>query len=443
MGFFSIFKRNRNDSVEERKTGYGGIGALLFGGGSGYTQDKAMLLSTVYRCVNLISDSVAQLPFEPYKVDSKGFKKKFQKHPGYHILNCEPNARMTRYTFLKLLISSMLLKGNAYAYIVREPNGDVKELIYLPSEYVTIVPPQYIYQPVTYKVTGFDFEVEAKDMIHILNYSYDGVTGISTLSFARDTLELASNSERHAKNFFAGGCGVGGILKVQSALNEEQKANIKMSWDRVFNADSRGDTNGVAILPGNMDYQPVRVSSKDAQLLETRQFNIVDICRFFNVSPVMAFDLSHSSYSTVEATNISFLSTTLQPVLSKLELEFKRKLFREHGDIDIKFDVAEILRTDKQSQSEYYQKMILNGIMSVNEVRKELNLIPVEGGDTNFIAANLLSLTACASNLPANSMLRPDEEQEPEEQEQEAPKEEEINDTADESSETDESEETK
>lgn len=418
MNFFSLlnFTENRKQKkiseIEERRVGYGGIGALLFGGGGSYSQDKAMLLSTVYRCVNLIADSVAQLPFEPYKVDSKGYKKKYQKHPSYHVLNCEPNQRMTRYTFIKLLISSMLLRGNGYAYIVRDEKGDVKELIYLPSEYVTIVPPQYIYQPVKYTVTGFDFEVESKDMIHLLNYSYDGVTGISTLAFARQTLELSANSEEHARNFFAGGCNVGGILTVQSSLNARQKEDIKNSWNKAFNAKSGGTSGGIAVLEGNMDFKSLAINSRDAQLLETRQFNVTDICRFFNVSPVMAFDLSHSSYSTVEATNISFLSTTLQPILSKIELEFKRKLFSDHSNIDVKFDVAEILRTDKQSQSEYYQKMILNGVMSVNEVRKELNLIPVEGGDTNFIAANLLSLTACANNVPANSAIQqPEEEQ--------------------------------
>lgn len=430
MNFFSLlnFTENRKQKkiseIEERRVGYGGIGALLFGGGGSYSQDKAMLLSTVYRCVNLIADSVAQLPFEPYKVDSKGYKKKYQKHPSYHVLNCEPNQRMTRYTFIKLLISSMLLRGNGYAYIVRDEKGDVKELIYLPSEYVTIVPPQYIYQPVKYTVTGFDFEVESKDMIHLLNYSYDGVTGISTLAFARQTLELSANSEEHARNFFAGGCNVGGILTVQSSLNARQKEDIKNSWNKAFNAKSGGTSGGIAVLEGNMDFKSLAINSRDAQLLETRQFNVTDICRFFNVSPVMAFDLSHSSYSTVEATNISFLSTTLQPILSKIELEFKRKLFSDHSNIDVKFDVAEILRTDKQSQSEYYQKMILNGVMSVNEVRKELNLIPVEGGDTNFIAANLLSLTACANNQPANSAIQQPEE----EQQQPQPDAEDVND---------------
>lgn len=395
--------------IEERSSGYGGIGALMFNGSSSYTQEKAMLLSTVYRCVSLIADSVAMLPFEPYRMDSKGYKKKYIKHPSYHVLNCEPNQRMTRFTFIKLLISSMLLRGNGYAYIVRAENGDVKELIYLPSEYVTIVPPKYIYQPVTYKVVGFNFEVPAKDMIHLLNYTYDGVVGISTLSFARETLKLSSNSEEHASNFFSGGCNVGGILTVNSALNAKQKTEIKDSWNKAFNANS-GTSNGLAVLEGNMQYQPITVNAKDAQLLETREYNVIDICRFFNVNPIKAFDLSHSNYSSSEAANLSFLSETLQPILEKIELEFRRKLFIEHSNIIVKFDISELLKTDKQSQAEYYQKMILNGIMSINECRKELNLIGVEGGDVNIAPANMLSLKNMINNVPSNSAIIPQEE---------------------------------
>lgn len=394
----------KENNAEERNYGYGGIGALLFGGNSSYTQDKAMLLSTVYRCVELISSSVAMLPFEPYKVDSKGYKKKYTKHPSYHILNCEPNKRMTRYTFIKLMVTSMLLRGNSYAYIVRGGNGDVKELIYLPSEYVTIKPPKYIYQPVNYNVAGFDFEVQANDMIHLLNYTYDGVTGISTLAFARETLKLASNSEEHASNFFSGGCNVGGILTVNSSLNSKQKHDIKDSWNKAFNTNG-GTSNGLAVLEGNMQYQPISVNAKDAQLLETRQYNVIDICRFFNVSPIKAFDLSHSNYSSSESANLSFLSETLQPILEKLELEFRRKLFLEHSNIIVKFDISELLKTDKQSQAEYYQKMILNGVMTINECRKQLDLLPVEGGDVNIAPANMLSLKNMVNNIPSNSAI--------------------------------------
>lgn len=105
----------------------------------------------------------------------------------------------------------------------------------------------------------------------------------------------------------------------------------------------------MCVLEGNMDFSPITVSPSDAQLLETRQFNVIDICRFFGVSPVKAFDLSKSSYSTVEATELAFLTDTLAPLLEKIELEFERKLYKpsEKDSIDVRFDTATLLRADK------------------------------------------------------------------------------------------------
>lgn len=110
-----------------------------------------------------------------------------------------------------------------------------------------------------------------------------------------------------------------------------------------------GSPNGVAVLEGNFTFEPITVNPSDAQLLETRQFNVVDICRFFGVSPVKAFDLSKSSYSTVEATELAFLTDTLSPLLEKIELEFERKLYKpnEKDSIDVRFDTAMLLRADK------------------------------------------------------------------------------------------------
>jgi HK97 family phage portal protein len=90
---------------------------LLYNNGNSYTTDKAMLLSAVYRCVEVISDSVAQLPLEPYKIDTQGYRIKFMTHPTYNLLCREPNPIMTRFTFIKTLVISTLLKGNGYAYI--------------------------------------------------------------------------------------------------------------------------------------------------------------------------------------------------------------------------------------------------------------------------------------------------------------------------------------
>ena len=111
-----------------------------------------MLLSTVYRCVEVISDAVAQLPCKVYNVDANGYKMENKSHPAYWILNKEPNKKMSRFTFVKLLVSSMLLKGAGYAKIDRDARGNVTQLVFIPFESVTVLEDR---NNIRYQVVGY------------------------------------------------------------------------------------------------------------------------------------------------------------------------------------------------------------------------------------------------------------------------------------------------
>ena len=143
-----------------------------------------------------------------------------------------------------------------------------------------------------------------------------------------------------------------------------------------------------------MTFQPVTISPIDAQLLETRAFNVIDVCRFFGVSPVKAFDLSKSSYSTVEATQLAFLTDTLSPLLEKIELEFERKLYKpsEKESIDVRFDTSVLLRADKASLASYYNTLFQIGVITINEIRRELDLPAIEDGNHSFVQVNTVTL---------------------------------------------------
>ena len=393
--FFKSKPKTQPES-EERAYTHFGLNSLIYNSTSGYVESKAMLLSAVYRCVDVISDSVAQLPLEPFKIDSDGYKKKYTEHPTYYLLNREPNERMSRFTFMKTLITSVLLKGNGYALIERDIKGDAIALKLIPADLVTI---KELNGKIMYTIVGYNQLIEAVNMIHILNFSYDGITGISTLSHAKTTLGLATDSEAHAAGFFRGGANLAGIIKVDSTLTPKQKLDIANAWQTTFSPVT-GTPNGVAVLEGNMNFQPITVNPSDAQLLETREFNVIDICRFFGVSPVKAFDLSKSSYSTVEATQLAFLTDTLSPLLEKIELEFQRKLYKpsEKKSIDVRFDTSVLLRADKASLAEYYNKLFQIGSITPNEIRKALDLEPIENGDKSFIQVNMTTIDKIISN---------------------------------------------
>lgn len=189
--------------------------ALSFVSGSSFQLNRSMQLATVYRCVECISDSIAQLPLIIYQVDSDGHKRIFREHPSYYVLNSEPNKKMSRFTFIKLIVSSLYLKGNAYAYIDRDETGNCRSLIYIQPELVTI---NELPDRIVYNVAGYQDVIESEDMLHWINYSEDGIHGISTIRFAAQTLGLAQDEEDNARGFFKGGSNLAGILKVESSL---------------------------------------------------------------------------------------------------------------------------------------------------------------------------------------------------------------------------------
>lgn len=370
--------------------------ALPYTGNTDASATSALKLSTVYRCVEVISSSVAQLPIDLYSVDKDGFKTKNWEHSVAILLATEPNDKMTRYNFIKVIVATILLKGNAYALIVRDKVTQApKSLELLSNEQVTIKDDKYY-------VDGK--QVNSANILHFLNYSNDGKIGISVLQHAKNTIALSTNSETHAAGFFKNGANVSGVLSVEGSLSTKQKEDIKTSWQNTFDPVT-GTPNGIAVLEGNMDFSPISINPSDAQLLETRQFNVIDVCRFFGVSPVKAFDLTKSSYSTVEATQLAFLTDTLAPLMENIELELERKLLlpSERMKYDIQFNVDALLRVDKNSLAEYYSKLFNIGAITINEIRKELNLPRIDNGDINFLQVNIQSVDNIINNKNKDS----------------------------------------
>lgn len=346
----------------------------------------AMSLSAVYRATELISDNIAILPVKVLSNGKKNGKNEMENHPLNLVFGDKNNSNnLSKYTLMKLLIQSVILKGNGFAYIERAQDGTVTGLRYLEAQDVIINYNKYsnkLYYSTTVLNGRKQMHIEPINMIHLIKNTYDGVTGLSVLSFAARTLKTANNTEKSAESFFENGCNLSGVLTVQGQLQQKQKDEIRSSWQQAYSNGGRG----LAILQGNMSYQPIQINAKDAQMIESRQFNVTDIARFFGISPVLLGDLSKSSYNTIEAVQNEFLLHTLQPYITMVENEFNRKLLKpSESKLQIILETNEILRIDKTAQANYYSAMLNNGIMTRNEIRKELGFAPVDGGDDLII----------------------------------------------------------
>ena len=352
-------------------------------------------LSAVYRASELISNSIASLPIKILVEDEVG-KNEDNKHPlNYVFSDRNQNNLYTRFTLVKLLVQSVLLRGNGFALIERQKNGKPTNLRYLESNDVNIVYDK-VKNTLYYDIPILNRRVEPKDMIHLIMFSYDGIRGLSVLQNAARSLQIAQASENAANNYFTNGGKLDGILKVQGPLNRQQREDIRTAWNETYTSNG----SGIAILQGNMDYQHVQATAKESQMLESREYSVQDIARFFGISPVLLGDLSKSSYSSLEAVLIDFLLHCLQPYISMIEAEFNKKLLTaKETNLNIILDTNEILRTDKAGQSAYYSTLIGSGVLSINEVRKELGYNGIgEDGNKHIVAYTDISQNTIESN---------------------------------------------
>jgi len=379
MGIFNRKKNVVQPQVEERKVSLGG---LLYNSTTSYSNSLAMKLSAVYCATNQISNSVAMLPIDVVNYDQD--EKRPINHPVWKILNLSPDSKYNHFNVFKMAIESVILEGNAYFYIERDDKLNVKALRYLNSEFV-----QPLLQrdgSVKYLVTGFPAAVDASDMIHLWQHVDENFNGLSVIRYAYKALKNAADATDTAGKFFRGGAGLNGVLKASATLTNEQKKQIRDSWNDAFGANG----NGVAVIPQGIDFQPVSVNPKDAQLLEAMEwFGVDEIARFFNISPIKLFQLSEVSYSSMESTQLYYLQDTVLPYCTMIEEEFNRKLFKpsEIGKIGVHFNFARAMQTNRKDQAEYFRTMLTNGIMSLNEVRGEMGLerIESEEGDARFM----------------------------------------------------------
>lgn len=375
MAIFDIFRRSKApvEPVKEERSVFGDLG-LLYNSVSSYSNMKAMQLSTAYACTNILSNSVALLPARVVKfVNGKRVE---IDHPLNKILNLTPNQKYNKFNFFKLLIESVILNGNGYAYIERDERLNVKALQLINPAYVTPMPQED--GTVKYIVAGMDTAVDAMNMIHIFQHCDEMYNGIPLLKYAIKTLESAWDTENQANRFYKGGAGLMGVLKASAPLTDAQKKQIAESWEKSI---SRTTGGGVAILPQGLDFQSISVDPESAQLLESRNYDVIQICRFFNVSPLKVFDYAHLSYNTLEQVSLSYMQDSVLPYTQLIEDEFNRKLFRpsEIGKLYVDFDFTTMMQADKRTEAEYYRTLITNGLCTINEAREKLGFTPMDG----------------------------------------------------------------
>lgn len=342
----------------------------------------ALNLSTFYRGVHLISTSISQLPIYTKRVSGKGESNILKSHYTNMLWN-DPSNLIDKTTMLRSIVQSVIIKGNAYVYISRAEDGTPVNLRYLPSSDVTLTYNKErndLYYNCSYINHGR--KIMPSDMLHFKLFTYDGIKGISVLKFAFQSIETSNVTNVHAKDFFEKGTNkASGVLTVNSQLNEKQRLQILNTWNSTYSSGK----SGLAVLQGNMTYQPISVNADEAQMLESREYNQADVAHWLNINPSQLGLKGYTSYSNFEDLQSELLQRTLMPYIVMIENELSRKLVPNERNIKIVIDTVQYLRPNKQAQSNYYTSLVSGGILSINEARKELGYPSIEGCDTPII----------------------------------------------------------
>lgn len=183
-----------------------------------------------------------------------------------------------------------------------------------------------------------------------------------------------------------------------------QDKQLKSVADDIENQINSGKK--IFNLPGEMSFNQISLSPADIELLSTKTFNVLDICRFFGVHPDKVFAQQSSNYKASEMSQVAFLTDTLQPILTLIEMEMQVKLIPRELDsmYRINFDIEPLLQTDLLTHADYMAKTIAAGVKDVNYWRKKSGQPPVENGDKVLVSANLKTLDGLVrENLPTNN----------------------------------------
>ena len=364
--------------------------------------NNSMQLSTVYRCVEVISDAIASEPWEVLEYSKSGWRNN-EFNPIAYMLNYEPNILYSPFTVMKTLVARVLLWGNGYLRIIRNGVGEPVKLELISVEVKRFLRPD----GTCYYQIGPDHEQfieQDYNIIHIMGHSQNGLIGHSVIQHAVLSLELAVSSEASAKGFFSSGANMAGILQVEGKLTKEKAKKIKDSWSAAFDVTT-GEPGGIAVIEGGLNFNPVRIPPKDAQMLESRKFNVVEICRFFGVSPAKVFDDSNLTYSNIESFQLAFLTDTISPLNCKIESEFNKKLLRPSKRLTarLNLNIEGLMKADLNSKANYISKMFQAGGYTVNEVRRQAGNPSVDGGDKAFIQVNMQPVDKLIENTKTNN----------------------------------------
>lgn len=372
-----VERRSDDQLIPSRLGGFAGLPPV--------SEQAALGVSTIFACVRLLSEDISMLPVDVVR-DAGGARQPVPTPP----LLAHPHPDMTRQEWLGRVLTSLLLRGNAYGRVL-----SVDRLGY-PTGILPIHPDHVVLRRdkdtgvLWYTIKGMppSRRWPAGDIIHVPGLILAGSDeGLSPVSYARKTIGLALAAEQYGASVFGSGGNPASILKVPQTLTKTQADELKDDWERAHG----GPTRRPAVLSGGVEWEAVSLTPEDSQFLGTREWEATELCQWFGIDPPIVGLLSKQSSwaSSVEALHIKYVTHAVMPWVVRLETLLGSLLPRPQF---VKFNLSALLRADLATRYQAHSVGIQWGFESPNEVRELEDMERVPGLDRYLTPLNMGAL---------------------------------------------------
>ncbi|WP_313670461.1 phage portal protein [Sandarakinorhabdus sp.] len=353
-----------------------GVGGSQSKAGANVSLRDALGVSTVFACIRVIAEGLAQVPCKIYQRTDGGGRIEAREHPLWRLLYRRPNLAQTSFEFREQVAMHLALAGNAFVVITRDTQGRPLELLPYEPGFV-----RFERQPdlsVRYWVRTEktrEIEIPASMMWHIRGPSWEGWRGADLLALARDSIGLALATESFGSEMFANGTRLSGHLEVEGNPSPEVVDAIRKQWTAVHQGE--GNRLKTALLAGGVKFQPHDIKADEAQYIETRKFLVPEICRFFRVMPIMVgHQDGTAAYASIEQMFLAHRTLTMGPWFERFEQSAELALLseRERDEYEIELVQHSLAGTTAKERAETLAIMRQNGAATGNDMREALDM---------------------------------------------------------------------
>lgn len=359
--------------------------------GMAVTPVSAMRVAAVFACVQKIAGAIATLPIHVYRTDGD-IKVRLPRDDLWFKLNEQPSPQYTAASHWEGVSMAQLLRGDGYTWIRRGDNNGIRELLPLPW---SVVRPELqndgsVKYFIDWPERKIKTWVEPAEILHFSGFGFDGIKSMSVITHAaKAAVGNALAMDEYSGKFFANGAHPSISLEAPAKMSTEQIEAMQQAFARKYSGLDNAHKFPLVLTEG-IKAKELSLSAEDAQLLEARKFQVIDIARAFGVPPHMigSSEASTSWGTGIESMSRGFVTYTLQPHLVRIEQELNRKLFVRNAGKFVQFDREALIEGDAKSQAEYNRAALGGpgtgmGWKTPNEVRKDKGLAPLPGSAAN------------------------------------------------------------